>query len=163
YPANVPAGGDIWFGTGYNYSLAALGNYYFTTAPHELGHAFGLKHSQEAGSVANVAVPTAPDDSQDTVMSYRASAGVPRTGYTNAVGGPGNDTLIGNAIANVLNGGAGNDTLAGGAGNDTIIGGGGTDTAVFSDASSNYVIGYNGNTLTFTLTDQRSGSPDGID
>jgi serralysin len=42
-PANVPAGGDVWFGTAYNYSLAALGNYYFTTALHEFGHAFGLK------------------------------------------------------------------------------------------------------------------------
>ena len=57
YPGNVPAGGDVWFGTAYNYSLAALGNYYFATALHELGHAFGLKHSQETGGVANVAVP----------------------------------------------------------------------------------------------------------
>ena len=24
YPAGVPAGGDVWFGTQYNYSLAAL-------------------------------------------------------------------------------------------------------------------------------------------
>jgi len=29
-------------GTVYDYSQAALGNYYFTTALHELGHAFGL-------------------------------------------------------------------------------------------------------------------------
>jgi len=83
YPANVPAGGDVWFGTQYNYSLAALGNYYFTTALHELGHAFGLKHSQETGGVANVAVPAAHDDSEFTVMSYRSYVGGPLTGYTN--------------------------------------------------------------------------------
>jgi serralysin len=82
YPANVPAGGDVWFGTQYNYTLAALGNYYFTTALHELGHAFGLKHSQETGGVANVAVPAAHDDSEFTVMSYRSYVGGPLTGYT---------------------------------------------------------------------------------
>ena len=26
YPANVPAGGDVWFGNSYNYSQALLGN-----------------------------------------------------------------------------------------------------------------------------------------
>ena len=83
YPANVPSGGDVWFGTQYNYSQAALGNYYFTTALHELGHAFGLKHSQETGGVANVAVPAAHDDSEFTVMSYRSYVGGPLTGYTN--------------------------------------------------------------------------------
>jgi Ca2+-binding RTX toxin-like protein len=83
YPANVPAGGDVWFGTQYNYTLAALGNYYFTTALHELGHGFGLKHSQETGGVANVAVPAAHDDSEFTVMSYRSYVGGPLTGYTN--------------------------------------------------------------------------------
>jgi serralysin len=63
--------------------LAALGNYYFTTALHELGHALGLKHSQETGGVANVAVPAAHDDSEYTFMSYRAYVGAPLTGYTN--------------------------------------------------------------------------------
>jgi serralysin len=37
----------------------------------------------------------------------------------NALTGSGNDTLIGNAVANVLNGGAGSDSLAGLAGDDT--------------------------------------------
>lgn len=67
----------MWFGTAYKFSMAALGNYYFTTVIHELGHAFGLKHSQEAGGVANVAVPAAHDDSEFTVMSYRSYVGGP--------------------------------------------------------------------------------------
>jgi len=296
YPGNYASGGDIWFGTQYNYSLAALGNYYFTTALHELGHALGLKHSQETGGVANVAVPSAHDDSEYTVMSYRSYVGGSTTsGYTNeaygfsqtymandilalqtmygadyttqssntvytwnpttgqefingvgqlapgggvggsanriyetvwdgggvdtydlsnyttnlsinlnpgaasvfssvqlanlgnghyasgnvynaylyngdarsyidnAIGGSGNDTLVGNAIANALNGGGGNDTITGGAGNDAINGGSGTDTAVYSGSRANYLVSYNATTQTFTVTDQRSGAPDGTD
>ncbi|TPQ36275.1 protease [Bradyrhizobium guangdongense] len=295
YPWGVASGGDIWFGTGYNYSLASLGNYYFVTALHELGHAVGLKHSQETGGVANVAVPSAHDDSEYTVMSYRSYVGAPLTGYTaeaygfsqtymandilamqtlyganystqsgntvytwntttgqmsingvgqaapgggaggsanrifetiwdgngvdtydlsnyttnlslnlnpgaastfsstqiaylgngyyasgnvynaylynndarsyidNAIGGSGNDSIIGNAIANVLNGGSGNDTLRGNGGNDTIIGGSGTDTVAYSGSKANYGISYNSTTQVFTLVDLRSGTPDGTD
>ncbi|WP_247392311.1 M10 family metallopeptidase C-terminal domain-containing protein [Bradyrhizobium sp. 35] len=296
YPGNYASGGDVWFGTAYNYSQAALGNYYFTTALHELGHAFGLKHSQEAGGPANVAVPSAHDDSEYTVMSYRSYVGASTTsGYTNeaygypqtymandilalqtmygadyttqggttvytwspttgqefingvgqpadnggaggsanriyetiwdgggvdtydlsnyatnlsinlnpgassvfssvqlanlgnghyasgnvynsylynndarsyidnAIGGSGNDTIIGNVIANALTGGSGNDTLTGGGGNDTIIGGAGTDTAVYSGGEASYSISYDLATQTFTIADQRSGSPDGTD
>ncbi|WP_369539483.1 matrixin family metalloprotease [Bradyrhizobium japonicum] len=84
YPGDYAAGGDVWFGTQYNYSLAKLGNYYFTTALHELGHALGLKHSQETGGPANVAVPSAHDDSEYTVMSYRSYVGASTTaGYSN--------------------------------------------------------------------------------
>ncbi|WP_199762806.1 M10 family metallopeptidase C-terminal domain-containing protein, partial [Bradyrhizobium guangdongense] len=296
YPGNYASGGDIWFGTQYNFSLAKLGNYYFTTALHELGHAVGLKHSQETGGPANVAVPSAHDDSEYTVMSYRSYVGASTTtGYTNeaygypqtymandilalqtmygadyttqgsntvytwdpntgqefidgvgqlapgggtggsanriyetvwdgggvdtydlsnyttnlsinlnpgasslfslvqraylgdghyasgnvynaylyngdarsyidnAIGGSGNDTIVGNAIANVLNGGGGNDTITGGAGNDIIDGGSGTDTAVYSGSQASYTISYNAAAQTFTLTDLRSGSPDGTD
>ncbi len=86
-----------------------------------------------------------------------------RSYIDNAIGGSGNDTIIGNAIANTLNGGTGNDTITGGGGNDTIIGGSGTDTAVYSGSQGSYAISYNASTQTFTLIDQRSGSPDGTD
>ena len=46
----------------------------------------------------------------------------------NAIAGPGDDTLIGNAADNRLSGGDGDDRLTGGAGDDTLIGGGGDDT-----------------------------------
>lgn len=295
YPGNYAAGGDVWFGTQYDYTQAQLGNYYFTTALHELGHALGLKHSQETGGVANVAVPGAHDDSEYTVMSYRSYVGGPLTGYTNeaygypqsymandilalqalyganyntqsgntvytwspttgqefingvgqlapgggaggsanriyetiwdgggvdtydlsnytanlsinlnpgassvfstaqlanlgnghyasgnvynaylyngdarsladnATGGSGNDTIVGNAIANVLKGGAGNDTITGGGGNDTVDGGTGTDTVVYSGNKADYTITYNTVTQTLTVVDQRAGSPDGTD
>jgi Ca2+-binding RTX toxin-like protein len=46
----------------------------------------------------------------------------------NVIGGKGNDTLVGNALANTLTGDTGNDNLDGGAGNDKMIGGAGNDT-----------------------------------
>ncbi|MBV4465810.1 serralysin family metalloprotease [Pseudomonas sp. SWRI79] len=52
-----------------------------------------------------------------------------------ALGGSGNDLLIGNAVANLLEGGAGNDILYGGGGGDTLWGGTGSDTFVFGAAS----------------------------
>lgn len=45
----------------------------------------------------------------------------------NVTGGSGNDTLVGNAAANVLIGGDGNDTLRGGGGIDYVVGGLGND------------------------------------
>lgn len=50
----------------------------------------------------------------------------------NAIGGSGDDHLIGNDVNNRLDGGAGDDTLIGGAGDDTLSGGTGNDTAVYT-------------------------------
>src|SRR4029079_9811357 len=61
YTPGSGAGGDVWLGTQYNYTKPTVGDYYFITHIHEIGHAFGLKHAQETGGVANVAVPTAHD------------------------------------------------------------------------------------------------------
>lgn len=46
----------------------------------------------------------------------------------NVNGGQGDDTIVGNDVANQLRGGDGSDTISGGAGNDLIFGGAGADT-----------------------------------
>jgi serralysin len=48
----------------------------------------------------------------------------------NAVGGAGNDTLIGNLLDNILSGGDGIDTIFGGAGQDRLLGNAGDDTLI---------------------------------
>jgi Ca2+-binding RTX toxin-like protein len=63
------------------------------------------------------------DDLDDTLYENTA---VDTT--ENAIGGSGNDTLLGNDIRNNLSGGDGDDVLSGRAGNDTLLGGLGNDT-----------------------------------
>ena len=55
-------------------------------------------------------------------------------------GEKGNDLLDGGAGADQIDGGDGNDTLYGNTGDDSIDGGNGTDTAVFSGASTDYLV-----------------------
>ena len=114
------------------------------------------------------------------MMTYNIS--ISRTTWIeNAVGGGGDDTLIGNTIANTLTGNAGNDTinggdgndtlyggagndrLTGGAGNDQLHGGDGADTAVFSDAYANYLITFDAASGSYTLIDTLANSSDGTD
>lgn len=59
----------------------------------------------------------------------------------NATSGGGNDSLQGNAAANVLDAGAGHDTLAGGDGDDTLIGGAGNDQLTGGDGADRFVFG----------------------
>lgn len=53
----------------------------------------------------------------------------------NAIGGAGDDRLMGNSIANFLNGNAGDDVLRGDKGNDTYHGGIGADIFIFGRGS----------------------------
>lgn len=69
------------------------------------------------------------------------------------IGGIGSDRIIGNTADNRFTGGKGNDTLDGGTG---------TDTAVYSGLQSNYSWVHNADS-SWTITDLRSGSPDGTD
>jgi len=80
----------------------------------------------------------------------------------NATSGAGNDTLIGNQVANVLIGNDGDDTLTGVGGDDTLYGGNGSDTAVYSGLRSQYAVVTLSNG-SLQITDTRSGANDGVD
>jgi serralysin len=83
YPSAAAAGGDVWMGTqtGYDAMTSPVrGNYAFDSMMHELGHALGLKHGQEAGGVANVAMTAAHDGMEYSIMTYRSYIGGPTTG-----------------------------------------------------------------------------------
>ncbi|MBF0627949.1 MAG: M10 family metallopeptidase [Magnetococcales bacterium] len=69
-----------------------------------------------------------PDGSGPAINNLAVAYGVT---LENAIGGGGNDTLLGNSVANVLTGGAGNNLFNGRGGNDTLIGGSGTNTYLF--------------------------------
>jgi len=77
------------------------------------------------------------------------------TGCENITGSPFNDTLIGNAAANVLSGGAGDDTLNGRGGNDRIDGGDGTD---ISDYRNGVLAGIAVDLPAGTASDGESGT-----
>ena len=63
----------------------------------------------------------------------------------------------------MITSGGGDDVLKGGGGNDTLDGGAGIDTAVYSGNRSDYTISYDANASSYTVVDNRSGSPDGTD
>ncbi len=81
--------------------------------------------------------------------------GIMLKGFENATGGAGDNTLTGNAMANVLMGGMGNDTLdggmgadelQGGAGNDQLTGGEGADK-LYGGAGADTIIGSDGDDM----------------
>jgi Ca2+-binding RTX toxin-like protein len=83
--------------------------------------------------------------------------------FENANMGAGNDSVTGNASANLINGGAGNDTLVGGAGIDTLNGGDGNDV-ITSDGDGGTYRGDGGNdTLSSGLGNETMDGGTGTD
>lgn len=77
-------------------------------------------------------------------------------------GGNGIDALLGGLGDDALDGGGGADTLTGGGGADSLDGGADVDTARFTGLRSDYSIVENADG-SLTVTDLRTGSPDGVD
>ena len=78
------------------------------------------------------------------------------SGVENVTGGTGNDTLTGDAAANVLAGGAGNDTYFVGAGDTVTEGAGaGTDTV---NSTATFTLGANVENLNLTALANINGT-----
>jgi Ca2+-binding RTX toxin-like protein len=76
-----------------------------------------------------------------------------------AIGGGGNDSLVGNAADNFLDGGAGNDTLSGGDGSDILVlNDGGADAAMGGAGNDGFYFG-----AAFGVGDSVDGGADGQD
>jgi Ca2+-binding RTX toxin-like protein len=111
----------------------------------------GIDTASYSGATVAVAVNLSTG-----VGKFGDAAGDTYAQIENAIGGNGNDTLTGNALANHLEGSAGNDTLIGGAGSDTLTGGAGNDTlsgnnGIADDAASDtFVFATDGSTDTVT-------------
>jgi serralysin len=128
-----------------NRNLAPGGQGYETLL-HELGHALGLKHPFEDGAT----LPSAQDNSSNTLMSYTSAGGNHSTYSPYDVAALnwlyGGDGLRGALGINSTTGGRyytgtnTNDTLQGGGGNDTLNGGSGLDTVVMRGAHSQYAV-----------------------
>ncbi|MEJ1936391.1 M10 family metallopeptidase C-terminal domain-containing protein, partial [Nostoc sp. NIES-2111] len=73
--------------------------------------------------------------------------GDPRSYIENAIGGSGNDRIVGNPVANQLEGRAGNDSLIGGAGDDTLIGGTGSDGMAGGTGNDTYDVDSTGDVV----------------
>ncbi|KND47346.1 MAG: Alkaline phosphatase [Parcubacteria bacterium C7867-004] len=84
-----------------------------------------------------------------SVGGYQGNIGISLTTVIeNAVGGSGNDSIIGNVSDNVLWGADGNDYVSGLNGNDSINGNVGNDT-VHGDAGADVVLGGKGDDVVF--------------
>jgi len=77
-------------------------------------------------SFSDLSVPVTVDLADDTVEVGGTPLAI--SGFHNATGGSGDDTLVGDGGRNVLKGGGGDDLILGGAGDDEVHGDDGDDT-----------------------------------
>ncbi len=143
----VSVGQQITLASGAHLTLNANG-----TFSYDPNHAFDSTPTAVSG-----AGNTPGSDS----FTYTLNGGSTATVTINLTGLDSNDTLLGTTGGDTLNAGVGNDTITGGAGNDAINGGSGMDVAVYSGAYADYTVTFNAGT--YTLADNRGGSPDGTD
>ena len=115
--------------------------------------------------IANVENIYAMPPSGVTIDLHNQSEGFTIYGTSNndtITGGSGNDSITGESGNDSIDGGIGNDSIQGMFGNDIIDGGAGAgDTVIFSGNRADYTVALNGST--YTVVDNRAGSPNGTD
>jgi serralysin len=119
--------GDTTYG--FNSNAGALYNFarYSGTPAFTIYDSGGNDTLDASGYASNQTISLVPG-SWSSIGGYVNNIGIYLTTVIeNAIGGPGNDIIIGNGVGNVLNGGGGNDVLHGAGGNDTLLGGQGND------------------------------------
>jgi Ca2+-binding RTX toxin-like protein len=105
-------------------------------------------------SYANASGNVTVDLSAAQPRSFGADGNDSLSSIENVLGGNGNDSILGDGLANLLDGGNGNDTLDGGEGDDSLYGGAGNDWASYANA---------GGAVTVDLSAGTSSGADGND
>ena len=159
--ANI-RGGDTVYGFNSTAGNAIYEATSFTTVTtYTIVDTGGTDTMDYSGSAANQTLDLRAE-SYSSLQGGRGNVGIARgTVIENAIGGTGNDTLIGNDADNILTGNAGADRFYASGGTDVYDGGSGIDTVFFSGLQSQYSITTNGSGNT-VVTDLRVGSPDGV-
>ena len=96
----------------------------------------GIDTASYAGTATAVTVNLSLTSAQNTLGAGTDTL----IGIENLIGSSYNDTLTGDANANLIDGGAGNDTMNGGLGNDTLIGNSGIDTISYAGIASGVTV-----------------------
>ena len=176
---------DIRFDTaeawGTSKSYVAGATNFFAVALHEIGHALGLDHTDDANTIMYPSlgrpVELAPGDNAGAQALYGKAVGgtppaptptptptpMPNPPAPADFGGTaGDDVYVGTSGGDIMFGLAGNDRFTGGGGVDRIDGGDGLDFALYGGVRGDYgVTQYGGNGI--DVVDFRPTSPNGAD
>ena len=100
-----------------------------------------------AGTSANIRLNLGTSFGQTVDANTNTKVVLTADTIENAIGGDGNDRLIGNSLDNTLEGGLGNDILNGSTGNDFLFGGDGDDSLSGGDDDDSLTGGLGSNNL----------------
>jgi Ca2+-binding RTX toxin-like protein len=123
--------------------IGGAGNDTFTGAADIQANAFdgrgGTDTVSYAPSTASVVVTLDASLLLTPLAQTNDAAGDTFTSIENLTGSAFDDTLVGNASANILTGGSGNDTLEGLGGEDSFVGSAGSDTVSYANSTTGVV------------------------
>jgi len=120
--------GDTTYGFNSNAGRAVFSASLYPNIAYTIVDSGGVDTLDYSGFANNQVINLNPDTFSNVGGSVGNVSIARGTIIENAIGGSGNDQLIGNAAGNILLGGGGNDSLFGGDGNDVLDGGAGSDS-----------------------------------